>query len=62
VASFVTEGFCVLPNLVDAGDLTQETVDEIFATSFAFDQKSQNVSFSNRAAQGATDRGCRGLT
>jgi hypothetical protein len=39
----------VLPNLVDAGDLTQETVDEIFATSFAFDQKSQKVSFSNRA-------------
>ena len=46
VASFVTEGFCVLPNLIEAGDISRQLCDEICAAARA----DSTFSFSNRAA------------
>ena len=33
VASFVTEGFCVLPNLIEVGDISRQLCDEICAAA-----------------------------
>ena len=35
MATFVRDGYLVLPNLVEAGDISQSTCDEIFAEGFA---------------------------
>ena len=35
MAAFVRDGYLVLPNLVEAGDISQSTCDEIFAEGFA---------------------------
>ena len=45
VASFVTEGFCVLPNLIEVGDISRQLCDEICAAARA----DSTFSFSNRA-------------